>query len=39
VIAIPHPGYPPEPDALGLAAVVLPGLAELTPGVVTGLAG
>ena len=38
VIAIPHPRYPPDPDALGLAAVVLPGLAELTPGVVTGLA-
>jgi beta-phosphoglucomutase-like phosphatase (HAD superfamily) len=39
VIAIPHPRYPPDPDALGLAAVVLPGLAELTPDVVTALAG
>ena len=30
VIAIPHPRYPPDPDALGQAAAVLPGLAELT---------
>ena len=27
VIAVPHPRYPPGPEALGLAAVVLPGLA------------
>jgi len=39
VIAIPHPKYPPDPDALGQAAAVLPGLAELTPEVVAGLAG
>ena len=39
VIAIPQPRYPPDPDALGEAAVVLPGLAELTPDVITGLAG
>jgi HAD superfamily hydrolase (TIGR01509 family) len=39
VIAVPHPSYPPDPDALGQAAVVLPGLAELTPDVITGLAG
>lgn len=39
VIAIPHPRYPPDPDALGQAALVLSGLAELTPGVVAGLAG
>jgi HAD superfamily hydrolase (TIGR01509 family) len=39
VIAVPHPRYPPDPDALGQAAVVLPGLAELTPDVITGLGG
>ena len=39
VIAIPHPRYPPDPDALGQAAAVLPGLAELTPDVITGLDG
>jgi HAD superfamily hydrolase (TIGR01509 family) len=39
VIAIPHPRYPPDPEALGQAAAVLPGLAELTPDVITGLAG
>ena len=39
VIAIPQPRYPPDPDALGQAAVVLPGLGELTPDVITGLAG
>ena len=39
VIAIPQPRYPPDPGALGQAAVVLPGLAELTPDVITGLSG
>jgi HAD superfamily hydrolase (TIGR01509 family) len=39
VIAIPHPRYPPDPDALGQAAAVLPGLTELTPDVITGLDG
>jgi HAD superfamily hydrolase (TIGR01509 family) len=39
VIAIPHPRYPPDPEALGQAAAVLPGLAELTPDIITGLAG
>lgn len=39
VIAIPHPEYPPEPDALALAMVALPGLAGLTADVITGLAG
>jgi HAD superfamily hydrolase (TIGR01509 family) len=39
VIAIPHPRYPPGQDALGQAAVVLPGLAQLTPDVITALAG
>ena len=39
VIAIPHPRYPPDPDALGTAALVLAGLAELTPSTVSTLAG
>jgi HAD superfamily hydrolase (TIGR01509 family) len=39
VIAVPHPRYPPGPEALGLAAVVLPGLAALTPAVVDALPG
>jgi HAD superfamily hydrolase (TIGR01509 family) len=30
VIAIPHPTYPPQPDALALADVTLGSLAELT---------
>ena len=36
VIAIPHPVYPPDPDALA-AAVVLPSLAELTPTLIRDL--
>jgi HAD superfamily hydrolase (TIGR01509 family) len=31
VIAIPRPQYPPDPDALAQASLVLPGLDELTP--------
>jgi len=31
VIAVPHPKYPPAPDALAGARLVLSGLAELTP--------
>lgn len=31
VIAVPHPRYPPAPDALALAADVVNGLEELTP--------
>jgi HAD superfamily hydrolase (TIGR01509 family) len=38
VIAIPQPRYPPDPDALALASLVLPGLAGLTPGAVEALA-
>jgi HAD superfamily hydrolase (TIGR01509 family) len=38
VIAIPHPQYPPDPDALALASLVLPTLADLTPEAVTTLA-
>jgi beta-phosphoglucomutase-like phosphatase (HAD superfamily) len=39
VIAVPHPGYPPGPDALAVAALVLDSLAELTPDAVRALAG
>ena len=38
VIAIPHPKYPPDPDALTAASLVLPSLAALTPGAVSALA-
>jgi HAD superfamily hydrolase (TIGR01509 family) len=34
VIAVPHPRYPPDPDALALASTVLTSLAELTPATV-----
>jgi HAD superfamily hydrolase (TIGR01509 family) len=37
VVAIPHPRYPADPDALGLASVVLASLSELTPEVVAAL--
>jgi HAD superfamily hydrolase (TIGR01509 family) len=37
VIAIPHPRYPPDPDALAAARLVLPTLAELTPDAVSAL--
>ena len=37
VIAIPHPEYPPEPDALAQASLVLPTLADLTPEAVAAL--
>jgi len=37
VIAIPHPRYPPDPDALAVASLVLPTLAELTPDAVSAL--
>src|SRR6516165_4133198 len=37
VIAIPHPEYPPDPDALAQASLVLPALAGLTPEAVAGL--
>ena len=37
VIAIPHPRYPPDPDALALASLVLPTLADLTPEAVSAL--
>jgi HAD superfamily hydrolase (TIGR01509 family) len=31
VVAIPHPRYPPDPDALGLARLVLTSLTDLGP--------
>jgi HAD superfamily hydrolase (TIGR01509 family) len=37
VIAIPHPKYPPAPDALEKASVVLTSLTELTPDRVVAL--
>lgn len=39
VIAIPRPGYPPAPDALATARLVLTSLAELTADTVSALAG
>ncbi len=38
VIAVPQPRYPPEPDALAAASLVLPSLAGLTPDAVSALA-
>ena len=37
VIAVPHPQYPPDPDALAQAGLVLPGLGGLTPDAVSAL--
>jgi HAD superfamily hydrolase (TIGR01509 family) len=37
VIAIPHPKYPPAPDALEKASVALTSLTELTPAIITAL--
>ena len=37
VIAVPRPQYPPEPDALAQAGLVLPGLGALTPDAVSAL--
>jgi HAD superfamily hydrolase (TIGR01509 family) len=37
-LAIPHPRYPPEPDALARAGLVLPSLAGLTVEAVAALA-
>jgi HAD superfamily hydrolase (TIGR01509 family) len=38
VIAVPRPQYPPDPDALASASVVLSSLTELTTGAVAALA-
>lgn len=32
VVAVPHPRYPPAPDALALASAVVPDLGALAPG-------
>ena len=37
VIAVPHPRYPPDPDALASARAVLPALSGLTVDLVAGL--
>jgi HAD superfamily hydrolase (TIGR01509 family) len=37
VIAVPNRDFPPDPDALELADVVLDSLAELTPEVIRGV--
>ena len=37
VIAIPRPQYPPDPDALAAATLVLPALADLTTAAVAAL--
>jgi HAD superfamily hydrolase (TIGR01509 family) len=39
VIAVPQPQYPPDPDALAQASLVLPSLAGLTTDAVAALAG
>ncbi len=39
VIAVPHPKYPPGPEALAVAGLVLTSLDELTPSAVSALAG
>jgi beta-phosphoglucomutase-like phosphatase (HAD superfamily) len=39
VIAVPHPRYPPDADALGVASIVLTDLNQLTPDVITQLPG
>lgn len=38
-VAIPHPCYPPDADAVALAEVVLPDLRALTPEALTTLSG
>jgi len=38
VVAIPQPRYPPDPDALASASLVLPNLTELATGAVAALA-
>jgi len=35
--SVPHPRYPPDPDALAAASLVLTGLDQLTPAVVAAL--
>jgi HAD superfamily hydrolase (TIGR01509 family) len=37
VVAIPHPRYPPDPDALALARLVLTSLTDLSPATIAPL--
>jgi beta-phosphoglucomutase-like phosphatase (HAD superfamily) len=37
VIAVPRPEYPPAPDAMALARLVLPSLMDLNPDAVAAL--
>jgi HAD superfamily hydrolase (TIGR01509 family) len=37
VVAVPRPQYPPDPDALAAASLVLPSLAELTTDAISAL--
>jgi HAD superfamily hydrolase (TIGR01509 family) len=37
VVAVPHPRYPPDPDAIASASAVLPDLRALTPELVQSL--
>jgi beta-phosphoglucomutase-like phosphatase (HAD superfamily) len=37
-VAVPNPDYPPSEDALGLAAVSVNSIVEVTPELVQGLA-
>ena len=37
VIATPNRAFPPAPDALALADVVVDGIADVTPALVDGL--
>jgi hypothetical protein len=37
VIAVPNPHFPPAPDALELADVVVSSVAEVTPQLVEGI--
>jgi beta-phosphoglucomutase-like phosphatase (HAD superfamily) len=39
VIAVPNPHYPPDSDALALAAATVSGVAEITPELVERVAG
>jgi len=39
VIAVPNRGFPPAPDALALAAAVVPAVAAVTPALIERAAG
>jgi HAD superfamily hydrolase (TIGR01509 family) len=38
VVAVPNPRFPPDPDALALAAAAVPGIADVTPELVERVA-